>query len=627
MAYQHQYPPMNEIRMISPVSPRISMVPAVPPSPHHPVQLVPSVHYPVQRTPSPHHPNQLRPSPHHSNQPALSPHHPNQPRPSVHHSNQPALSPHHSNQPAHSPHHPVQPIPSHHPQAQQTSSLAAVSLEEMQRLCANFSQPSPMPHVMTDPSHCFLIKPFEFHPSNIKGPQPIHKEQLYIDRVDPDHVFMPCSPANQRNGKPLWPIIKNSLYQLSKLCVENKGRFNDIKAMIEIGAGIILDVGSLHHVVNKIFTPQQRSEFLTETIVNMCDLAMNVDKICSKPPRLLRAGRPASVTMSQHQAASLLACSFFCLFPNRTVSRSRQNTTFQDPNFASLFARGSPCQLAKIQCILNYFRRISRATPPGVITFKRYGIPLEYIPDWSKSVHTLVPVHMTSSKKIEDVHQTLQVDFANQFIGGGVLRAGCVQEEIRFVICPEMLVSLLLCEVMQVNEAIHLIGCEQYSSYDGYASTLQFGGDFVDPNPRDSWGRCSSRVVAIDAFRFDNPADQYHEKFLNRELTKAFVGFFTETSSSHRSSPVTTGHWGCGVFNGDRQFKAVIQLVAAAQAQRPMIFAAYLDQKFVVEFEQIYRFFMQRQMKVKDLYYYLYTYGKSSTKLSFFQFILQTRRT
>lgn len=57
-----------------------------------------------------------------------------------------------------------------------------------------------------------------------------------------------------------------------------------------------------------------------------------------------------------------------------------------------------------------------------------------------------------------------------------------------------------------------------------------------------------------------------------------------------------------------------------------MIFAAYLDQRFVVEFEQIYNYFVQKQMKVKDLYNYLRAYGKSSTKLSVFQFILQSSR-
>lgn len=41
----------------------------------------------------------------------------------------------------------------------------------------------------------------------------------------------------------------------------------------------------------------------------------------------------------------------------------------------------------------------------------------------------------------------LQVDFANKRVGGGVLGRGSVQEEIRFVICPELIVSRLLTEV------------------------------------------------------------------------------------------------------------------------------------------------------------------------------------
>ena len=41
-----------------------------------------------------------------------------------------------------------------------------------------------------------------------------------------------------------------------------------------------------------------------------------------------------SVTMSQRQAASLLACSFFCLFPHRSGSKSKKiHQTFQNPNF------------------------------------------------------------------------------------------------------------------------------------------------------------------------------------------------------------------------------------------------------------------------------------------------------
>lgn len=52
----------------------------------------------------------------------------------------------------------------------------------------------------------------------------------------------------------------------------------------------------------------------------------------------------------------------------------------------------------------------------------------------------------------------LQVDFANKRIGGGVLGRGLVQEEIRFVICPEMIVSRLFTEVLQQDECLFMTG-------------------------------------------------------------------------------------------------------------------------------------------------------------------------
>lgn len=43
-------------------------------------------------------------------------------------------------------------------------------------------------------------------------------------------------------------------------------------------------------------------------------------------------------------------------------------------------------------------------------------------------------------------------------VGGGVLGYGCVQEEIRFAICPELLVSRLFTEQLSHNEALLIIG-------------------------------------------------------------------------------------------------------------------------------------------------------------------------
>lgn len=48
--------------------------------------------------------------------------------------------------------------------------------------------------------------------------------------------------------------------------------------------------------------------------------------------------------------------------------------------------------------------------------------------------------------------------FANKYVGGGILSSGCVQEEIKFAICPEMLPSVLIYEELQDNEAYIIEG-------------------------------------------------------------------------------------------------------------------------------------------------------------------------
>ena len=62
------------------------------------------------------------------------------------------------------------------------------------------------------------------------------------------------------------------------------------------------------------------------------------------------------------------------------------------------------------------------------------------------------------NSKIEEIEKGIKVDFANKFIGGGVLRKGCVQEEILFTIYPELLSSILFCEEMSDTESIFIIG-------------------------------------------------------------------------------------------------------------------------------------------------------------------------
>ena len=72
------------------------------------------------------------------------------------------------------------------------------------------------------------------------------------------------------------------------------------------------------------------------------------------------------------------------------------------------------------------------------------------------------------------------MDFANRHVGGGVLNKGRVQEEIRFTVCPELLVSILFMEEMAENEAIIISGFGQFSVTCGYAAGLEFVSMYKD---------------------------------------------------------------------------------------------------------------------------------------------------
>lgn len=69
-------------------------------------------------------------------------------------------------------------------------------------------------------------------------------------------------------------------------------------------------------------------------------------------------------------------------------------------------------------------------------------------------------------------------------MGGGALNYGCVQEEIRFVICPELHVSMLFSRMLLSNESVIIKGSERYSEYTGYAGLFKWSGDYVDQSPR-----------------------------------------------------------------------------------------------------------------------------------------------
>lgn len=182
----------------------------------------------------------------------------------------------------------------------------------------------------------------------------------------------------------------------------------------------------------------------------------------------------------------------------------------------------------------NHLNFYSFQVPNGVITFARRTISPTNFPDWSKcqsAFNDSSMVHISTDGTIEDDGDgLLQVDFANKFIGGGVLNYGCVQEEIRFVICPELLCSRLFTEQLDLNESLIIMGCERFNSYHGYASSFKWTGGYEDETPTDVFRRKKCAIVAIDAICFREKAQQFQEDMMKRELDKVFrtYGLLTE---------------------------------------------------------------------------------------------------
>uniref|UniRef100_A0A671Y415 poly(ADP-ribose) glycohydrolase n=1 Tax=Sparus aurata TaxID=8175 RepID=A0A671Y415_SPAAU len=329
-----------------------------------------------------------------------------------------------------------------------------------------------------------------------------------------------------------------------------------------------------------------------------------------RPIPLLKSRMNHSLTMSQEQIACLLANAFFCTFPRRN-SRKSEYCNYPEINFYRLFEGSSSRKIEKLKTLLCYFRRVSQIRPKGLVTFTRQMV--NNPPNWESSQTQLTRLHITCEGTIEDDgYGMLQVDFANRFVGGGVTGHGLVQEEIRFLINPELIVSRLFTEAMEYNECLIITGTEQYSKYSGYAESYKWKESHTDET--DDWQRRCTEIVAIDALKFRHFLEQFLPEKMVRELNKAYCGFFRSNTNSKHLSAVATGNWGCGAFGGDTRLKALIQLMAAAEAGRDMAYFTFGDAQLMRDVHEIHTFLTGRKVTVGRLYSLLNQYSSTVCK-------------
>lgn len=292
----------------------------------------------------------------------------------------------------------------------------------------------------------------------------------------------------------------------------------------------------------------ERLHILQSTLPKIINLALEIEKYAADVDVLQISAQQQGreLLLDRQFVGSILASAFLCLFEGRRTTQYT-NTNLNSINFSRFFYHlPSPSQNAKLLCFLNYFERIGNnpSSIQGNIRFFRQVVAYDELPtldSWLNSDCELCPFYIQHEGQIEDsVPEAIEVDFANRFIGGGVLGRGRVQEEIRFTVCPELIAAMLFMECMDDNEAIIIQGYEQFSETSGYGDSLTYVGDYKDMAQFDENGVLENTLCAIDAlsYRRFSPSKQYQDSHFLRDLNKAFVGF----SAKVKKSSATTRH-------------------------------------------------------------------------------------
>ncbi|XP_048195249.1 poly(ADP-ribose) glycohydrolase isoform X2 [Perognathus longimembris pacificus] len=467
---------------------------------------------------------------------------------------------------------------------------------------------SRLPLLRPSASHTVTVRVDLLRMGEVPKPFPTH----YKDLWDNKHVKMPCSEQNlypvedehgERTAGSRWELIQTAL--LNKFT--RPQNLKDAILKYNVAYSKKWDFTAFVDFWDKVLEEAEAQHLYQSILPDMVKIALCLPNICTQPIPLLKQKMNHSITMSQEQIASLLANAFFCTFPRRNAKMKSEYSSYPDINFNRLFEGRSSRKPEKLKTLFCYFRRVTEKKPTGLVTFTRQS--LEDFPEWERCEKPLTRLHVTYEGTIEGHGQgMLQVDFANRFVGGGVTSAGLVQEEIRFLINPELIVSRLFTEVLDHNECLIITGTEQYSEYTGYAETYRWARSHEDDSERDDWQRRCTEIVAIDALHFRRYLDQFVPEKMRRELNKAYCGFVRPGVSSEHLSAVATGNWGCGAFGGDARLKALIQILAAAAAERDVVYFTFGDSELMRDIYSIHTFLTERKLTVGEVYKLLLRY-------------------
>lgn len=241
----------------------------------------------------------------------------------------------------------------------------------------------------------------------------------------------------------------------------------------------------------------------------------------------------------------------------------------------------------RLACQLLYFWE---AGQPGFdlerrVIFERYAV--DAAPEWAASEVPIDPgLVAVTTESMEVAGAPGFVDFANCRLQIHRIIPSCTQEEILFSCAPECFPGLLFCDVLADNEVRPALSPDskvllirnvvRFVSYRGYADGFTFRGRYPDL-PVFS-------VLVLDAVY----AGHFRNSAILRDVNKAYLAFHRFLAQTGTDF-IATGHWGCGVFGGDKTHKFVQQVLAAQQAHCRLNYSAFGEAHTAEQFQTLLR--------------------------------------
>ena len=438
-------------------------------------------------------------------------------------------------------------------------------------------------------------KPFPFPPQS--SAMEIEDDDVMIIETPPTNFPLTKLPLPHQNPK-LWSQCR-PIYEsfASKKITNFPDFFKSMSILMSFSLGYKKPGYDNLVALFTEFKEIRKKQFFDEVLPCLGRLALTIESLFTEkePVKRLLENTQVTLLLSKHKVACLVIHMFFCTIYKETENTKKPDKKSKEEgrlnrnwNFSQLLqiskdSSKNNAKIEKLKCVYHYFERLNDILDMK-ITYIRVCMSIKSEDFWLLSKKPLTKVHLKDDGFIEDyIKNTIQLDFANKYLGGGVLFQGLVQEEIRFCINPELFPSMILYDCLKDNEAAIIIGTEQYSSYTGYKELFKYSDDFKDPaeNIENDPFQKDVVILAIDAIKYFNPNIQFKKEEVLRELNKAFIGFHGNGNypEGEKKRAIATGRWGCGAYHGNSQLKFLIQWIACAECEREMYFYRNKDKE------------------------------------------------